>query len=280
MKRIQFGAGAGDFLWAIHLAQNWLSGRNPYAEPWQIYPLTAGLFGLPFVRASHEVAAGLFYGVSSGLLAFGLTRDGYHRLLVFLSYPYWIGMLYVQWPPLIAASAFFPFLLPAAMAKPQVGIPVFISRFSMRGLWACMGVAVLTLIAMPRWPVLWLSQIGKYEHFFAILILPGPLILLALFRYRDRDAILLLVTACMPQRWFFDTLILWLIPKSRREIMVTVFFSWCAGLWRWYHPPSSITEVGRWIVIFTYLPMLAILLLRKPVPDAKVATTRPAEEEE
>jgi hypothetical protein len=189
--------------------------------------------------------------------------------LVFLAYPYWVGLLYVQWSTIIAASAFFPLLLPVTMAKPQVGLPVFLSRLSIPGLWACICVAVASLIAIPRWPMLWLSQIGKYQHFVAILIFPGPIILLALLRYRDRDAILLLITSCMPQRWFFDTLILWLIPKSRREIIITVFFSWCSGIWRWYHPTHSITEVGRWIVLFTYCPMLAILLLRRHASDGE-----------
>jgi len=76
----------------------------------------------------------------------------------------------------------------------------------------------------------------------------------------------------MPQRWFFDSLILWLIPKSRREILATVFFSWGAGIWRWYYFPHSFTEVGRWAVIFLYLPMLAIVLFRSA---AAPATTDP-----
>jgi len=73
----------------------------------------------------------------------------------------------------------------------------------------------------------------------------------------------------MPQRWFFDSFILWLIPKSRREIIVTVFFSWCAGLWRWYHPPHSFVEVARLVVIFTYLPMLGIVLMRDRPPEVR-----------
>jgi hypothetical protein len=104
---------------------------------------------------------------------------------------------------------------------------------------------------------------GHYEHFVPLLVLPGPLLLLALLRYRDRDGILLLLAACTPQRWFFDSFILWLIPKSRREILATVFFSWGAGIWRWYQVPHSFTEVGRWAVIFLYLPMLAVVLLRR-----------------
>src|SRR3989442_129691 len=83
-------------------------------------------------------------------------------------------------------------------------------------------------------PLLWMGPLGCYEHFIPLLVLPGPLLALALWRYRDRDAILLLLAAIMPQRWFFDSFILWLIPKSRREILATVFFSYEAGIWRWY----------------------------------------------
>lgn len=260
MRRLH--QGAGDFNWTIHLAQRWLARQNPYDTPYEQYPFTAALFGLPFARVPREIAAGIFFGISSGLMAFGLSRDGYHKLLVFLAYPYWIALLYVQWAPLILASAFVPLILPVTMAKPQVGLPIFLTRLSKRGFWACIVVGIASLAMLPRWPVLWLGQLHNYEHFIALLVLPGPLILLALLRYRDRDAILLVLTACMPQRWFFDALILWLIPKTRREIVITVFFSWCAGMWRYYHPPHSFTEVGRLVVIFIYLPMLAIALLR------------------
>ena len=253
---------AADFRWALRIAQRLLFRQNPYDTPLEQYPLTAGLFALPFVRLQPEIAAGLFYGISSAALAFGLTRYGYRGLLIFLAYPYWAGLLTVQWSPVIAASAFFPLLLPVTMAKPQIGLPVFLTRLSRRGLFACMIVAALSLMVMPRWPLLWIGQLGHYEHFIPLLVLPGPLLLLALWRYRDRDAILLLLAACMPQRWFFDSFILWLIPRSRREIVWTVFFSWGAGLWRWYHAPHSFTEVGRWTVFFIYLPMLAVVLRR------------------
>ena len=258
----RLGLGAGDFSWSLRLSERFLQHQNPYDTPLEQYPITAGFFALPFIKFSREIAAGIFYGIGSGVLAFGLVREGYHRLLVFLAYPYWIGMLYVQWSPIIAAAAFFPFLLPLTMAKPQVGLPVFLTRFSLRGCLLCGLFAVATLIMLPRWPMQWLGQLHNYQHFIALLVLPGPLILLALLRYRDRDAMLLLLTACMPQRWFFDVFILWLIPKTRREILVTVFFSWCGGIWRWYHPPRTFDQVGRWIVLSTYLPMLAIVLLR------------------
>jgi hypothetical protein len=253
---------AADFRWALHLAQRMLLRQNPYDTPLEQYPLTAGLLALPFVRLAPETAAGLFYGISSALLAFGLTRYSYRGLLIFLAYPYWAGLITVQWSPIIAASAFFPLLQPVAMAKPQIGLPVFLTHLSRRGLLACLTVGAISLIVMPRWPQLWFRQMTHYEHFIPILVLPGPLLLLALWRRRDRDAILLLLAACMPQRWFFDSFILWLIPKSRREIVWTVFFSWGAGLLRWYNAPHNFTEVGRWTVLFIYLPMLAVVLIR------------------
>jgi hypothetical protein len=255
--------GAGDFRWAIHLAERVVTHQNPYDTPLEQYPLPAAFVALPFLHITPQVAAGLFYGISSFLLAFGLTRQGYCRLLVFFSYPYWAGLLVAQWSAVITASAFFPLLLPATMMKPQVGLPVFLTRLSRRGVLACVFVGALSIVVLPSWPRLWLGQTQYYEHFFPLLVFPGPVILLALARYRDRDAWLLLLSSIMPQRWFFDSFILWLIPKSRRQIVLTAGLSWCAGLWRWYHFPHSFAEVGRWIVIFNYLPMLAVVLCRK-----------------
>lgn len=261
MKRLH--QDAADFRWALHLAQGLLARQNPYDTPLEQYPLTAALFAFPFVRFPPELAAAFFWGISSFLLAFGLTRHGYTRLLIFLAYPYWAGIITVQWSPLIAASGFFPLLLPATMAKPQVGLPIVLTHYSRRGFVACAVVGLASLAIMPNWPLLWFRQIGNYQHFIPILVLPGELLALALLRYRSRDAQLLFFSAVMPQRWFFDSFILWLIPQSRREIIWTVFFSWGAGIWRWYHIPHSFTQVGRYTVIFLYLPMLAVVLLRK-----------------
>jgi len=65
----------------------------------------------------------------------------------------------------------------------------------------------------------------------------------------------------VPQRWFYDDFILWLIPKSRREIVFTVAASWPVALLRWYQSPDM-TQVGRWSVVGFYLPMLIVVLAR------------------
>src|SRR5580700_8876166 len=160
---VHFHQDAADFRWAIRAAQDLLAHRNPYAT-FQLYPLTAAIFGLPFVWVRPEIAAGIFYGVSSGLMAFGLTHQGYHRLLIFFAYPYWAGIFTAQWEPLIMASAFFPLLLPATLAKPQIGLPVALTHLSRRGILACGVILMLSLAAMPRWPLLWFRQIGQYDH--------------------------------------------------------------------------------------------------------------------
>jgi hypothetical protein len=260
MARLQLGAG--DFTWAIRAAQDLLARRNPYSSPLQLYPLPAAVFGLPFMWMRPEIAAGIFYGSSTALLAFGLSRERYHRLLIFLAYPYWAGILTAQWPPLIMASAFFPLLLPATLAKPQIGLPVALTRFSRRGAIACAAVLLLSLAIAPKWPWLWMANAAHYERFVPLLVFPGFLLALAPLRHRDRDAMLLLLMAITPQRWFYDSFILWLIPKTRRAIVGTVFFSWVPGIWRWYHTPHTYHEVGRWSVCFIYLPMLVVVLMR------------------
>jgi len=269
---MRFHLGAGDFNWAVWAAQDLLAHRNPYARPMQLYPLTCAVFGLPFAWMRPEAAGGAFYGISSALLALGLSRHGYRRLLVFLAYPYWAGIIEAQWTPLIMASAFFPLLLPATLAKPQLGLPVALTTPTRRGVLACTVLITLSLLVMPGWPWLWAGHFYLYNRFVPLLIVPGPLLALALLRYRDRDALLLLLAALMPQRWFYDTFILWLIPKTRREMIWTIFFSWGAGLYRWHHAPHSYVEVGRWTVLFMYLPMLAVVLLRKAAEKPSIGT--------
>lgn len=254
---------AGDFRWAIYLAQHMVQHENPYDTPLEQYPLPAAFVGLPFIRLAPAAAGGLFYGISTALLALGLTRSGYGRLRILLAYPFWAALLTAQWSTLIAASAFFPVLIPACMMKPQVGLPVFLTRLSRTGVLACIVVAALSFVVMPRWLMLWIGQLHNYEHFVPLLVFPGALLLLALIRYRERNAWLLLISAALPQRWFFDTFTLWLIPESRWEIVFTTALSWVPGIWRWYHQPANFTEVGRATVIFIYLPMLIVLLARK-----------------
>jgi hypothetical protein len=257
--------GAADFNWTLRAARDLVAGRDPYNYAFEHtipYPLPAAIFGLPLIWVKPEIAGAIFFGASSALLAFGLTRGGYTRLLIFLAYPYWAALLTVQWSPLVMAAALQPWLLPTTLAKPQIGLPVALTHLTRRGMLACTIVLIASLIVMPSWPIRWVSQIGHYEYYIPLLVLPGPAILLALWRRRDPDSHLLLLSAMVPARWFYDSFILWLIPKNRREILATAFLSWGAGIWRWYQIPHSWAEVGMWAVMAIYLPMLTVVMLR------------------
>jgi hypothetical protein len=171
-------------------------------------------------------------------------------------------VLTAQWIPLIMAGTFYWWLSPSWIAKPQIGLPATLTFFNRKNVVMCAVVGLLSLIVMPHWITFWLGSIGHYDRFIPLIVLPGPLLALALWRFRVPDARLLFFTACVPQRWFYDAFLLWLIPKTRREIIFTVGLSWIPGIWRWFHPPHTFTQVGRWMVFWMYLPMLAVILLR------------------
>lgn len=265
-----------DFNWAHHAARALLAGENPYANtpPGIIpYPLPAALTALPFAAFPPELAAALFFGLSSALLALGLIRQNPERLFIFLAYPYWAALLTAQWTPLLMSAAFFPLAFAFCFAKPHIGTPIALTHLSRKGLIAA-GVLIAASFALrPRWPLEWLPQLHGYQHFFPILAMPGPVLALALWRWRDRDARLLLLSCLFPQRWFYDSFILWLIPKTRRNILATVACSWPVAIWHSYHAPPTMQQVGRWSVLGFYLPMLVLILTR---PQRLETTVPPA----
>ncbi len=274
----RFQLGGADFNWAYLAARALLSGENPYANtpPGTIpYPLPAAIAALPFAAFPPELAGALFFGISSALLALGLIRQGPERLLIFFAYPYWAALMTAQWTPLIVCTAFFPLAFAFCMAKPQVGVPVALTHLSRIGLMAGAALLLVSFALRPRWPLEWIPQLYGYQHFVPLLVVPGPLLALALWRWRDRDARLLFLACVLPQRWFYDSFLLWLIPKTRRSILATVACSWVVGLWRWYHIPHTWQQVGLWCVLGFYVPMLVVVLLRARHAPATDSAVRP-----
>jgi hypothetical protein len=264
----------GDFNWAMIAAQDLIHGRDPYryisGPEWTPYPLPAAFVGLPFSVFSPAVGGALFFGVSAGLLAFGLTTRGeYQRLLILTAFPFWFALEWAQWTPLIMAAAFFPVIMPVVLMKPHIALPVALTHPTQLGVYCCVGVGVLSLIIYPTWPLVWLSQIGQFQRFSPIATAVGPLLLLALFRWREKDAQLFLLACLFPQRLYYDAFVLWLIPKTRKEIFFTALVSWGAWIWNVRHP--EMTSVGIVSSLFFFLPMLAVILLR---PQKKVASLR------
>jgi hypothetical protein len=252
---------AGDFGWAILAAQDLWNGRDPYDHPFGRevvpYPIPAALLALPISWLPHDLAGALFFGLSSALLAAGLLQKGNGALWVFLSYPYFAALQNTQWAPLVMAAAFHPYLLPVTLAKPNIGLPVGLTRLSKAGLLGCLVVLLCSFVVYPGWPFRWLSQVGGYQSFVPLVTFPGFVLLVGLLSWRSDTGRFLLLASVVPQRWFYDSLVLWIIPRTGWQYLITAAFSWLSFL-GWMLFPRTIQNVGLSAVLFAYLPMLIV----------------------
>jgi hypothetical protein len=218
-----------DFMWSWFAARDLVAGRDVYAAQSHVdlipYPLPAAIIGLMFVPLPMPAAAAGFVGLSSGLLAFGLLKDGeWWRLLLFASAPSFSALTAVQWSPLMTAVLIYPALMPLALAKPQFLIPIGLSRATAGRVAACAAFGAVTLAIDPTWPLRWLAKVGPYGGFVPVLACPA--LLLALWQWKDPRARHLVFMACMPQRYLYDSLMLWTIPRTRLEMLIMCAASW------------------------------------------------------
>lgn len=260
---------AGDFSWALHGAQRLLEGQNPYHDPALspgnpypysdklYYPLPALLLALPFTMLPNEIAAGLFFGLSSGLLAWGILKTGTSRLTVFLSAPFCLAALIAQWSPLLTATYLIPALFPLAMCKPNLGI-LSIRNVRSVTFWICIAVLVVSFIILPTWLFDWLGNIrdGNGMHHPTMLTLPfGPLLLLTLLKWREGRVRLLLLLSVIPLfPVFYDHVPVFLVVQSRREGLFLAIMSW-VGFFLWRLVPgayawTSIVFIAALLVVF------------------------------
>jgi len=126
----------------------------------------------------------------------------------------------------------------------------------------------LSLLALPTWPLDWLQVTRTLEgHPPAVLILPfGPLLLLAALRWKTPKGRLLLSLSILPQMaFFYDQLLLWLVPASLAQGLLLSGLSWAAYFaWRLtgIDPQTGaiLEQPTQFILALVYLPALAILL--------------------
>jgi hypothetical protein len=262
--------GAGDFNWPLRAARDLLAGSDPYhypPGPYNIpYPLPTAMLAIPLAWLTNFIAGGVFFGVSSGVLTWLILRNGKPwQLLLFLSWPFFYALMYAQWAPLILCLYFTPAFLPTLLLKPQIALPLALTqRPNWLGVGLTLVIGIASLVIYPSWPMVWLGQISTYQGIIPpLLVLPlGPLILLALLRYRERRAWLLLLMSAMPQRVLYDQVVLLLIASNLREMLILVLCSWISMpalliVGGWYHLPGG---WYLWILLTIYLPALFILL--------------------
>jgi hypothetical protein len=275
---------ADDFTWHWLAARALLAGQNPYEvikaggvyglDAPYVYPLTTAIAAIPFAAfLSPPAAAALWIATGSGLLAFAVTKHGWTRLLMFCSMPYLWAANAGQISPIMTASALLPWLGFIAPIKPQIGVAALSYKPNRIALIGSIAFIGLTLIAGPAWPKEWmdiLPQRVANVYRSPVTVMGGPILLIALARWKRADARLLLVMSLVPQNMlFYDQLLLWLIPKTRNELMILGTLSLIAPLVASIGMGSSpdIAEVNRryapailWLI---YVPCLVMVLRRK-----------------
>src|SRR5919199_2148457 len=103
--RVYVKDASGDLVFPVCAAHALVSGVDPYGGACRIVwhgvtyppnPLTTVLVTVPFLPL-WPAAASLMWGIGSGLLAYGLVKDGqWWRLLLFTSAAYWVAFQWMQ----------------------------------------------------------------------------------------------------------------------------------------------------------------------------------------
>jgi hypothetical protein len=164
-------------------------------------------------------------------------------------------------------------LVPAAgfilVAKPTIGFALWVYRPRWES--AAFGALfILVSVALrPTWPGEWLDTLSAGQHIGApIAHFGGPLVLLALLRWRRPEARLVVAMACVPHTMLlYEVLPLFLVPASRRQAVSLAGLTWAAqAVDLWLGPYASLVEQTRTAaavaVAFCYLPCVVMILKR------------------
>jgi hypothetical protein len=184
-----------------------------------------------------------FFGASAAIVAWCLIRAGEAwRLSIFLSWQFLFALINAQSTPLLLCL----YLVPSALAL-------------------TVAISLTSLALYPTWPLVWFSQLGGYQGVLPILVLPfGPLIALALLRWQNREAWLLILMAVMPQRMVYDQIPLLLTARTPRQLLLLVECSWIWTLPQLLFNNSNFYAAWpQWVVLLYYFPALAIVLWNK-----------------
>jgi hypothetical protein len=281
--RLVFKQQSSDFDQIVIGARRILVGQSPYTQTalpgleWPIYyPLPAIILGFPFAWLSLAWAHAVFAGIGGGVFAWAASADGDAKLFSVFTWPYVLTVSLGQWGPLLMASALLPGLGWLVIVKPNIGTAVAagygVKWIRGRALWinALSASALLTgSFALRRtWFTEWLAVLrGPTSHMITpVAVFGGPLLLLAMVRWRRPEARFLAVLACVPQTFSsYDSLLLFLTVHTRRQALVLVAATTAVtaiiGL---VGPAPTYAETVRRFaslrISLVYLPALAMII--------------------
>jgi hypothetical protein len=271
-----------DFAQVWYGARGLLAGLNPYdlvgpgrAFEWRyplLYPLPAVLAGVPFALLPLRLVDPIFVGLSTGLLVVALTRHTLWnpQLLVLVSVPFLLSLQLSQWSPLLVGAALTPGFGVLLACKPTTAFALLVAFPNLRTIIAIAVVWLASLLVLPRWPIDWLAALPSATHMVPAVLQPGGvLILLALLRWREPEARLLVALACVPHTLgLYDTVPLFLVTRRWWEagllcaLSGAAYVGWHLTAWESF---AAFQAAGaRWAVWLMYLPCTAFVLRRSP----------------
>jgi hypothetical protein len=270
--------GARDLMWPLRGARQIVAGINPYSVPpvdrpeetfWFMFPMTAVLLVMPLAWLKSTVAGVVFVTLTSGWLAYALTRSGgLSRCWLFLSPGYLLAVVLGQWSPLLIAAALTgPVWAWLLTAKP-IGFALFLWRPTWRGVAVCVAFLALTLAVLPSWPLDWIRNAQLVPRHPAPFLAPwGALVLVALLRWRSQDARLVVTMAALPQHlYFYDQLPLYLVARTGWRMALLAALGWVGwGLTKatCATPEYCGPEAVQWVMLLQFVP--AALMVAFPL---------------
>lgn len=274
VSTIYKGAHLGDLCPPLYGIKHFISGIPAYEglffnnSPVVAYPFTTMLTLYPFALLPTKFAGPLFFSVSSFFFTYALLFDGkLWRLLVLLSPAYIFSLHSMQFTPLLASALVLPFLLPLATIKPQLGIVLFFSgRWNIKLFSVTAAFIILSFIIYPSWLTDWLitGNLSTYAGRMPLLNGFGLVLLLSFLKWRDRNSRILATMSLVPQRLWYDQLMLFLIPEKVSHLCVLLLGSWLSFFvsmrYDWLFK-DELQHPGSWMLVvnFVYLPSLVII---------------------
>jgi len=272
------------------LAQIWagagalLHHQNPYeaigpgrAFNWPyplLYPMTAILTLIPLAWMPLRWVDPVFVGLGFGLFTYAVTmrRLVTPALMALVSLAALMTLQTSQWSLLLTGAALVPGFGWLLVAKPTIGMALFAAFPRWKTAIGCSALLILSVIIRPTWMSDWRATFSSAPHVVApIMRAGGPLVLLALLKWKRADARLLLGLACVPHTTVpYETIPLFLIPQTWPQAWSLWSLGLLAYAGQWatgpYPSQAAYWESGaRWIVVLLYLPCLGMILSRPNV---------------
>jgi hypothetical protein len=263
-------------------ARSLLAGDDPYQTvspangfSFLLYdPLPAALVAIPLAVLPLEVARFTWTVATAALFGYAIGRKRPELWAVFMGAPFLIGLRNTQWAPLMTTAMLLPALGWIAPTQPSLGVAMLAwCRTRRAALIIVAGGFALVLVSLafnPRWPLEWREAFRQATHIRPLVLRPGGfLMLLALCRWRDPDARLLLALALVPvSGLFYDILPAVLVARTRVQAMMLMLFTLVG--WQALRLPGFGFETlpqqmwynGMVVLWFGLIPPLVLVLLR------------------